>query len=118
MGIDEASPTCMRCSASILDGELVTRQHGDWFHVRCWRIITTPDGARESHDVSRHAREVIEDARLRIEEARRAVDPQREVAAVVCIVCRAGIASVHELVMTPLGSMHPRCRQEPPASST
>jgi hypothetical protein len=118
MGIDEASPMCMRCSASILDGEPVTRQHGDWFHVRCRRIITTRDGARESQDVARYAREAVEDARRRIEEVRHALDPQREPPAVLCVICRAGIASVDELVMTSVGSMHPRCREDPPASST
>ena len=44
----DPSPKCFRCSVQILDGDLVLREHGDWYHVRCARILTSDERVRES----------------------------------------------------------------------
>jgi hypothetical protein len=37
---------------------------------------------------------------------------EAEVPAVLCPICRAGIACPSDVVMTPMGPMHPRCAGE------
>ena len=65
------SPKCGRCSNVILDGELVVRDHGNWLHLRCRRIMASSDRVRESKVLNLESRKFIESSKLRIEESRR-----------------------------------------------
>jgi len=64
------SPKCARCSAPILDGEVVIRDHGDWLHVRCRGVIRSSEQVRQSKVLGRRSRELIETGKERIEESR------------------------------------------------
>ena len=64
-------PKCARCSVPILDGELVVRDHGDWLHVRCARVVALNDRFRESKILGWESRKLVELSRERIEESRR-----------------------------------------------
>jgi hypothetical protein len=35
----DASRKCARCSTQIRDGDPVLSNHGEWYHVRCDRIV-------------------------------------------------------------------------------
>ena len=37
----DAAQKCARCSVQIRDGDLVQRDHGDWYHVRCARTLSS-----------------------------------------------------------------------------
>ena len=75
MSLDESltpdRPKCARCSAPIFDGELVVRDHGDWLHVRCARVVALNDRSRESRMLRWESRKLVELSRERIEESRR-----------------------------------------------
>jgi hypothetical protein len=75
MSLDESlmpdPPRCARCSMPILDGELVVRDHGDWLHVRCARVVVLNDRFRESKMLRWESRKLVELGRERIEESRR-----------------------------------------------
>jgi hypothetical protein len=115
---DEAVTKCGRCSTPILDLELVMREDGAWYHVRCWRIFGTGEKIDHARDVTRRTRELVEQTRQRLEDAQRAIDDAANAPAVLCVTCRTGIASPEELTMTPLGAMHARCGEPRGAPST
>src|SRR5262245_7773984 len=63
-------PKCARCSVPILDGELVLRDHGDWLHVRCRRVVVSSEQIRESKLLGLKSRKLIESGKERIEASR------------------------------------------------
>jgi len=64
-------PKCARCSVPILDGELVLRDHGDWLHVRCRRVIASSEQVRRSKVLGWESRKLIESGKERLEASRR-----------------------------------------------
>jgi hypothetical protein len=104
---ERSDPTCSRCSVSILDGDLVIRDHGDWYHIRCAQILTSDkrvNGSRRLQGAS--AAKIV---RSREGVARASGSPD-EPPAVLCVICRTGIGSVTELTMTGSEPAHVRCR--------
>lgn len=100
------SPKCARCSVSILDGELVTRDLGDWFHVRCLRILTSNSRVRESRALTRESQRLIESGRERIERT----SPYGHRPAIRCVISGEGIVSTDDLTIDASGPVHARCR--------
>jgi hypothetical protein len=111
---DPATDKCLRCSSIILDGELAVRNHGDWYHLRCWRILTSFERVRESSARSRHARQRIEQSVERIERTYR---PSGGPPVVLCVACHLGIATAAELEMTSSGPRHLGCKPEQDAEA-
>jgi hypothetical protein len=64
-------PKCVRCSAPILDGELVLRDHGDWLHVRCRLVRASSERVRRSKDLAQQSRKLIEIGNEGIEASQR-----------------------------------------------
>jgi hypothetical protein len=64
-------PKCARCSGPVLDGELVLRDHGDWLHVRCKRVVSSSEQIRRAKLLGRESRKLIESGKERIEASRR-----------------------------------------------
>ena len=97
----DSAPKCFGCSAPILDGDLVLRDHGDRHHVRCARILTSDKQVRESREA------IMTRSQERLTRAARLTD---ESPAIVCVICLTGIGSFAELAMTGSGATHLRCR--------
>jgi hypothetical protein len=110
-----AASTCARCSGAIDDDEVFTRLHDESFHLGCWHILITGANTQEAREVMHHAREAIDRAWKYIDRDRGVIEPPPEEPVVLCVICRAGIASVRELVMAPRGAMHSGCSFAPDA---
>ena len=110
----EPVPQCFRCQASILDGDLVLREHGDWYHVRCIGAPRADRQAPERSKLKRISGSVIAPSRER--RAPAAVlagscsisDPSEKSPVVLCAICRKGITSA-ELMMTDGEALHVGC---------
>jgi len=103
----DSAPKCFGCSAPILDGDLVLRDHGDWHHVRCARILTSDKQVSESRGRQRASEAIMTRSQERLTRAARLTD---ESPAIVCVICLTGIGSFAELAMTGSGATHLRCR--------
>src|SRR5262245_60294281 len=64
-------PKCARCSVPILAGELVLRDHGDWLHVRCTRVVALSEQVRTARALSSESRRLIESGKERLAASRR-----------------------------------------------
>ena len=98
-----SEPKCARCSREILDGELVTYRHGDWFHMRCWSILATGERIGESRRVSARSRQKIADSKERIERAHET--PKR----LLCVVCGTPISAGTSWIRSNDGPTHTAC---------
>jgi hypothetical protein len=103
---------CSRCSVPILDGDPVLRDHGDWYHLRCARMLTSDERVTESRGLERASAAKIAQSQERLA---RASSVREEPPAVLCVICQTGIGSVAELAMTGSRTTHVRCS---PASPT
>jgi hypothetical protein len=103
----DPAPKCSQCSVAILDSDLALRDHGQWYHVQCVRILTSDERAREYRGLRR-----ANEAKI----VRNGAPPARasglrdEPPAVLCEICQTGIGSLAELAMTASGPTHVRCR--------
>ena len=50
---------CTRCTHEILDGDHVAYRHGNWFHMRRWRVLTTSEQIRESHRLAAQSHQQV-----------------------------------------------------------
>jgi hypothetical protein len=108
MNRDQDAPKCARCSVRILDGEMVVRDHGDWLHVRCVRILTSDSRVRKSRALARMSRRLIESGRERIERTL----PLGERPVILCVVCGDRVDSASDVTIDSSGPAHNYCRQE------
>jgi len=88
----ETFVTCSRCMRSILAGEPVRRDHGDWYHAQC---VREPGIAGNGGHMSSET------------------EPHEEAPAVLCVICGTGIQTAVDLEVTEAGPVHVRCRPEP-----
>ncbi len=100
-------PNCSRCSVPILEGDLVLRDHGDWYHVQCARILTSDERVRELRGLERASEARIALSRERLAWASGVPE---EAPAVLCVICGTGIGRVAELTVTGSEPAHVRCR--------
>ena len=103
----DPSPKCARCSVPVLDSDLVLRDHGQLYHAQCARIPTSDERVREYRELRRASAAKIVQNRASLT---RASGLRDEPPAVLCAICRTGIGSSAELVMTDSGPTHGRCR--------
>ena len=105
--MNQDSPKCARCSARILDGEMVVRYSGDWVHVRCLRVLRSDDRVRESRGLTRESQRLIESGRERVERT----FPLGERPVILCVVCGERVESADDVVIGPSGPAHAHCVQ-------
>ena len=74
---------------SILAGEPVRRDHGDWYHAQC---VREPGIAGNGDDMPRRP------------------EPHEEAPAVLCVICGTGIETAADLNVTDDGPAHVGCR--------
>jgi hypothetical protein len=109
--MNDDAPKCARCSASILDGELIVRDRGDWLHVRCSSILVSADRVRASRVLTRVSRKLIEAG---LERTPRTA-PLGERHAVLCVACGGRIDSADDVTIGPSGPTHVHCCAGRPA---
>ena len=112
---DNSTPKCARCSARILDGDLVVRQHDEWYHVRCRKIQATSESVRRSAAFAQEVRRVIDAARATLRQSDDLLLREMEAPAVVCALCEKAITAPADLLATEAGPIHRGCRQKPDA---
>jgi hypothetical protein len=110
--MDPRGPKCLRCSRPFDQGDLAYRDQDEWLHVRCAVVLQSEGLVRDSRALKRQSEVRIAESQERVA---RYFGPADEPQAVLCIVCRTGIASVTELVNTVSGPMHVHCRHDPAA---
>ena len=106
----QPEPKCLRCSAPILHGDIALRQHGEWLHILCARILSSDEHVRESKRLRRTSDATITKSRERMEKGSAFRD---EPPAVLCVVCGTGIHSARDLLDTPSGPSHVGCATAP-----
>lgn len=109
----DPSLKCSHCSVPILDRDRVRRDHGQWYHVQCARILSSYERVSESRGLQRVREAKIAQNRERLAAAS---DLPDEPPAILCVICRMGIGNTAELAITDSGPTHVRCR--PPVEST
>lgn len=114
-------PECFRCHASILDGDLVMRDHGDWYHVRCVNLRRAngktqgaSNGQRSNGAaVAQNGAAVAQNGGGAVPGSGASESPvsaaPNSPPAVLCASCRTGVRPA-DLVMTEVGALHLRCR--------
>jgi len=102
----DAFPTCVRCRAPVLVGDLALQDHEDWYHVRCATTLSPEERPREFVDQQRASEAKI--AKGRASSSKRS-GSREETPIVRCVVCGTGIARAADLALTDSGPTHVTC---------
>ena len=96
---------CLRCSQTIVNGDLIVFEHGDLIHLRCWQVMNSAEHIRRSRLLTERSKEQLEESRRRVQRVWEALGSKTGISCVIC-----GFPVSHaDLVLARDGVAHRAC---------